>query len=107
DQDVRLTAVRLRAGVLGEREQPVGLPRHRRHHYDEVVPGAPSGPDAACNIANSLDIGDRSATVFLDDQAHRAQVPGASAATRAEARERCPSRISRRPGAAYSIRTAR
>jgi hypothetical protein len=58
----------VRAGGLRERQQAVRLARHRRDDDDDVVPAAPRAPDAARDVADAVDVGDRRAAVLLDDQ---------------------------------------
>ena len=68
--DVELARVRVRLNVLRERDQAVGLARHRRDDDDELVPARLPVRDAARDVLDALGAADGSAAVLLDDQSH-------------------------------------
>ena len=66
--DVQLALVGQLGDLLGEAEQPVGLARHRRDDDDHVVPLALRRQAAPRDVADALDVADRSSAVFLNDE---------------------------------------
>ena len=67
---IELARVRVRLDLPGERDQAVGLARHRGGHDDEVMARlAPLG-DPARDVLDPLDRADRRAAELLYDKRH-------------------------------------
>ena len=68
--DVELAARRIGGDFLGEREQAIGLARHRRHDDDDLVTLAVEVRHATRDVLDAVGRADRRAAVFLDDEGH-------------------------------------
>ena len=68
EQNVHLALVRDARDALSERDQLVGAVAHRRDHSDDAAPLLGTRGDALRDVANAVGIGDRAATVLLDDE---------------------------------------
>jgi hypothetical protein len=67
---IELARVGLRLDLLGEREQSIGLARHRRRHDHDVMPHRLPAGDPLRDVADTLDVADRRAAELLYDQCH-------------------------------------
>ncbi len=65
--DVEFARIRIGLHVLGKRDEPVRLSRHRRDHNHKLVSLGVKARHAASHIADSLGAADRRAAVLLDD----------------------------------------
>ena len=69
-EHVGLALVRSRMRRLGQRQQPVGLARHRRDDDHHRVPGSPCPRRPVGDDPNAVDVGDRRAAELLYDERH-------------------------------------
>ena len=70
EQHVHLALGRVGRDLAGEREELVGGVAARRDHGAHAVALLVGGHDAARHVADARGVGDRRATVFLDDDGH-------------------------------------
>ena len=78
EQHVELARVRSRRDLVGQLDQVVGRPAHRREDADDVVSGLARGHEPPRDRLQPLRAGDRGTAELLDDEAHGETLPAST-----------------------------